>query len=694
LALLAHENVKMSIMNGMSQTVRNDIINDFRDRIRAGKRLRLSKAELEAFIEGFLALLHEVNTEIEIQSLCNAEIKLLEEGYPQASVAKYLTVYRKAIAAAIEDGSLKLTATNSHRYIYQQRITGIHEERFEHWALTYLKYSSEVYESIDQRSQLTNRDKQLNLRLVPVESYLGLLRGFLGKRGMYEARWLATAIAGLTGRRFAEVMAKGTFSLTEHPYLLRFEGQLKTRAARIEGYDIVTLFPANEVLDAINRLRQLPEVKAIARLKGKALSEELNRFNQKLNNICSSALMQVVPPMEGKKTVSVHNLRSLYGAIAVYFFCPPLQHEYVFVQHFLGHVMDSPATGHYFRFALGDENGTLIREKGVLLAKVNQLPLGNPLESQLLELEDEAAPSVEPKTRVKDAKIEMNQATQETVEADSIKAGSNTINPNDLQSLRAEWFSALERLRAEFESQLQAVRKESDAGWFVRRVEELERENLALRLERDRAISQIEGSQDPMDALNQLQAENVELAQKLKLAQDTLDRFRALLNGGEPTDEIENTPESSAAQTFASAPLTQDVPLHEINAWTTSLKNAQPEKPQALLADPQAISPTGTKPLAKTRGPKSGKAFQRAEAIVLGIKDWNRLYPAESFAINAGVLETVFRVHRQAVKEFFDAYQNELWDYHQEIGVESPRWHNRGKDTQKLKAFVTERMQG
>ena len=663
----------------MSQTVRNDIIDDFRDRIQQGKRLRLSKAELQSVVEGFIALLHEVNTEIEIQALCNAEIKLLEEGYPQASVAKYLTIYRKAIAAAIEDSSLPLTNTNSHRYLYQQRMTGIHEERFEHWALTYLKYSSEVYETIDQRSQLTNRDKQLNLRLVPVESYLSLLRGFLNKKGMYEARWLATAIAGLTGRRFAEVMAKGTFSLTEHPYLLRFEGQLKTRTARAEGYDIVTLFPASEVLEAIHRLRQLPEVKAIARLKGNALSEELNRFNQKLNNICSSALMQVVPTMEGKKTVSVHNLRSLYGAIAVYLFCPPLQHEYVFVQHFLGHVMDSPATGHYFRFALGDENGNLMREKGVLLAKVKQLPLGNPLESLWLEVDNDVDLAVEPAAVVTEPKHRENQVSQ-----------SVDKTPNDLQSLRAEWFSALERLRAEIEFQIQDIRKESDAGWFIRRVEGLERENLALRLARDQAISQTDDNESNPEALEQLQAENAELAQKLKLAQDKLDSFRLLLNGSEPTDDAADNPEATADLTIVSAPLTPARPSNEITPLAASVENPQPSFAKAQ----QAISHIDAKPLPKTRGPKSGKAFQRAEAIVLGIKDWNRLYPSESFAINAGVLETVFRVHRQAVKEFFDAYQNELWDYHQEIGVESPRWHNRGKDTQKLKAFVTERMQG
>jgi hypothetical protein len=97
----------------------------------------------------------------------------------------------------------------------------------------------------------------------------------------------------------------------------------------------------------------------------------------------------------------------------------------------------------------------------------------------------------------------------------------------------------------------------------------------------------------------------------------------------------------------------------------------------------RAEAETGAK-----RGPKGGRAFKRAEAIFLKLKEWNRLNPSESFAFNAGILETVFKVHRQAVKDFFDAYKNELWEYHQEIGVESPKWHNRGKDTEKLRAFV------
>ena len=78
--------------------------------------------------------------------------------------------------------------------------------------------------------------------------------------------------------------------------------------------------------------------------------------------------------------------------------------------------------------------------------------------------------------------------------------------------------------------------------------------------------------------------------------------------------------------------------------------------------------------------------------MIIAEKDWNRENPFETFVLNPGLMETVFKVHRQAVKDFFEAYQNEMWEYHQEIGVESPKWHNRGKDTERLKAFVEGRV--
>jgi Telomere resolvase len=673
---------------------RDSIIHAFRNRIQNSERLRLTKDELSNLVSGFIEHLHDIKTENSIRALCVEEIKLLEEGYPQPSVAKYLTVYRKAIGIAIADGSLALTEDNSHLFVHQQRVTGLREQRLEHWALTYLKYTPEVYESIDRRSQLTNRDKQLNLRLVPLAQYLALLQTFLDKKGQFEARWLATAIAGLTGRRFAEVIAKGTFSISSHPYLLHFQGQLKSRAEREEGFDIVTLFPAEVVLEAISRLRRLPEVQRIYELESAELSAELNRFNQKLNNICASALMQVIPPMEGKKAVSVHNLRSLYGAIAVHFFCPELQHEYAFVQHFLGHVMDSPATGHYFRFALCDQQGQLIRDKGVRLKQV--LPL--PIQQSAEEEKQNKIPQEELLYCEKEKAMEGNERSQEypqivlkTVENHKVNA---SMDKNEIQRLSNEWRDEVEQrvagLRAEVEAQLQEIRQENNVAWFVRRVESLERENLKLRLERDRAIAEAIQDQGYSGEIGRLQAENEALAQELRMAQEKLTAFRRLLNDDKDDADLQEIVEKKELEPEKA----RIVPI--------SLAERKKEKASTIDSLPASINGSsghtskykgaGQENTISTRGPKAGKAFRRAESIFLAIKDWNHLHPTESFAINPGVIETIFRVHRQAVKEFFEAYQNELWEYHQEIGVDSPRWHNRGKDTEKLKEFVQERL--
>ncbi len=665
---------------------RDSVIHIFRDRIQNGDRLRLTKDELDKLVNGFIEHLRNAKSEESIKEICADEIRLLEEGYPQASVAKYLTIYRKAISIAIADNSLMITSDNSHLFIHQQRITGLREQRLEHWALTYLKYTPEVYESIDRRSQLTNRDKQLNLKLVPLAQYLELLQTFLVKKGAFEARWLATAIAGLTGRRFAEVVAKGTFSTTSHPYLLHFQGQLKSRVGREEGYDIVTLFPADAVLEAISRLRRLPEVKKIYELETTELSAELNRFNQKLNNICASALMQVVPPMEGKKVVSVHNLRSLYGAIAVHFFCPELQHEYAFVQHFLGHVMDSPATGHYFRFALCDNQGRLIQDKGVRLKQVELLPLCR--EAKVAPEETQEKIQQRKLLYGKEATaIEENESKeglrQMTLTIFKNKKGDASMDKNEIQRLSDEVEQRVAELRADIEMQLQEIRQENNVGWFVRRVESLERENLKLRLERDRAIAEAIRDQSHSGEVGRLQAENEALALELKMAQETLTAFRRLLNDDTDLQKLEEE---------------KPVELKTARVVPLSFTESKAEKAYAIAPPPASTNgstrskETRQEEIVSTRGPKAGKAFRRAESIFLAIKDWNRLHPTESFAINPGVIETIFRIHRQAVKEFFEAYQNELWDYHQEIGVESPRWHNRGKDTQKLKEFVQERL--
>jgi hypothetical protein len=359
--------------------------------------------------------------------------------------------------------------------------------------------------------------------------------------------------------------------------------------------------------------------------------------------------------------------------------------------------MDSPATGHYFRYALSDDQDALLRSKGVMLDKVQELPLGRIEKEPISELDDEllAFDLEQPITAVEGAEVAKEaeakpkrggrrkaqvEVTAVVPEIPDEKPDEATAEPQKVPNdLRSELERRLEQMRAEFESQIKELRQESNVGWFVRRVEGLERENLALRLERDRAIAAVQKTDDT--EIGRLKKEKEAIALELKLAQEKLDTFRRLLNGGD-----------AGATAAGEAIIQQDtadvVAVAEQVPAAAKAEGARPSVPQSAGGGTaRAKAETGAK-----RGPKGGKAFKRAESIFLAVKDWNRLNPLESFAFNAGILETVFRVHRQAVKDFFEAYQNELWEYHQEIGVESPKWHNRGKDTEKLRAFVEEQL--
>jgi Telomere resolvase len=632
-------------------TPRHEIIETYRQRIAQRKHQRLSGQELNDLITGFIETLTHLTSETAIQHQCQTEIKLLEEGYPQTTLAtKYLAKYRKAIEHAIATGTLTLTPTNSHQYQHHQRITGIQTTRTQHWALTHLKYTPEIYETLDKRQSQTNRTKQLNLRPVPLERYLQTLQTLLTHQSPLEARTQAIAIAGLTGRRIGEVLARGTFTLTDHPYLLYFEGQQKSQQKHKTpkerpGYNIITLIPATDLLKQIEQFRQHPDIQQISTLEGEPLKTAINQFDVQINRQCDRHLGQtgIVPVLEGKKNVTVHNLRSLWGAIATHLFCPDHYHEYAFLQHYLGHVLDSAATGNYFRYQLTDPQGNLLREKGILLTQIGALPL---IEEEPLIKEPliEEPPEQEHPTPLLDLLSQDPASMTSKAKAQDPAPELTPSNEPDLLQLRTEWQQTLTQkitaLRSELETQLETqltqLRQTSNTDELISRIETLETENATL-------------------------------TQKLKQAQDKLDRFRQLLNGTD-TPEIDPQPDPD-----------------QIDLTDQTQQSDQPNSNHAIAPD----RPSQAKP----RGPHPGKAFQRAETIVLAIKDWNRLYPSESFAINAGILETVFRVHRQAVKAFFEAYQNELWDYHQDIGVESPRWHNRGKDPQKLKAFVTQSLE-
>ncbi len=364
--------------------LRESITLRYRQRISEGNRSKLSKTELVDLIADFIEQLTTSKSQSQVESLCLSEIALLEEGYPQPTVGKvYLPMYRKAIKNAIDDGQLPLTKKTSHEYSYSKR-TGESGSTREHFALTYLKYDTATYGEFAATSADRNNTKQDNLQAVELESFLAVATNLLQSANPFD---LAAGIAATTGRRFSEVVAKGSFTLADDRYGLLFEGQLKKRT-KADRFLTPCLLPAATVIASIERFRAHPRIIQLSQ----GTPDELNRsLADSVKRSVKTHFGDIVPILPGERAVTVHNLRGVYAQICNYYFCPPDRTTARFLQECLGHVIsqeelqrsNSSATQYYFHYYLVNKLGQHLATKGVLL--------GLPESVEIMASEPEAA---------------------------------------------------------------------------------------------------------------------------------------------------------------------------------------------------------------------------------------------------------------------------------------------------------------
>jgi Telomere resolvase len=349
------------------------IIDRYRQRIAASERTRLTKTDLAELIVEFIDRLSITKNKAKIQELCTAEIALLEEGYPQATIGKvYLPMYRKAIQTAVDDGLLPLTKNTSREYTYSKRNSGETGKAIDHFALDYLKYDSATYSQFAGISAERNNLKQDNLQPVNPDIFLAVAADLLTSADPFD---LAVGIAATTGRRFSEVVAKGTMTATNDLYWISFAGQLKKRT-EADSYLTPCLLPAVIVLDAMERFRQHPRIAALADFSAIEINRSL-ADSVKRSVIRNFGDTGIVPILPSESAVTVHNLRGVYGEICTHFFCPPDRAVSRFVQERLGHVIsvdelkraNSSATQHYFHYYLVDNNGQHLGAKGIKLGE-------------------------------------------------------------------------------------------------------------------------------------------------------------------------------------------------------------------------------------------------------------------------------------------------------------------------------------
>ena len=615
---------------------RPEIIEVFRKRIDQGQRTKLSRDE-----RGILALIlcdqliqmaHDgIDTPEAIRKLCLNEIRLLEEGYPQSSLnSNYLPEYTRIIKAAIADERLPLNEQNSYDQEWIKRDGSRSGVERRHYALDFLTYDLRTQRELRNVTTERNNIRQDNLAPVELDEYIDTIETLLTSDDPIE---LIIAIAAVTGRRHTEVVSLGQFeagqgthlNLQGHPYLLRFAGQQKKAEPIV--YDILTLVPAVDVLEAINRLREQPE---LIELAGKPYDDPdikamVARVDRKVHTLLGKT--NIVPLVEGFQTVSIHRLRGLYGAIAIHYFCPQHQREHRFLQHYLGHVLDgeilpnSRATDHYFHYNLVRE-GKVLSARGVKIPSAGLFPT---MQDNFIP------PEEEPPTPIED-EIEAAQPTEdEPIPQHHPEPDTEDIDTMDralvetLQTIAKQQSQTIET-QAETIAQLQQQQQDLLAQTHAPAVSYEQPEPQPSHTQIIALEQTITHQKERIVVLERALKDAI--AQKREVQQQ-LAQIRSVFNlpseaNGSPSSELQNAPKVERHQS----------------------PGRPPENPEKSVT------------------------YRRAVRTWELTQQWNREQPDKAIQLSKSLLTREFGIHAKAIKTFFDKHITEIEAENKRLGIE------------------------
>lgn len=553
---------------------RGELVARFRDRIALGERTKLSQQERDELVLHFVARLAQCNNEEEAIALCKAEIALLEEGYPVGSIAnQYLPQWRKAISLAIGEGRLPKQNLEPNEF----------GKVYEHWGLKHLLYPNEVHKSLKEKSTAANNQKQDDLQPIRANRFITKAKDLLEGKHPYE--W-AVGLLAVTGRRFSEIVAKGEFKPTSHPYAIAFRGQLKKGIQNLEEaqtFLIAILIESDKVITALDKFRAHPRIEELADLS----PDEINsRFNTSVRHYIKREFeeAEIVPILTGEKSVSAHNLRGVYAEIAVHFFCPPNQATHRFVQAHLGHIIgerelakrkNAGATEHYFHYRLIGAQRQQLNEKGILLEQFGALPTSVELEPEQTEqttiavLQEKqtmaiAQPQAEPQSHSRKSRTpvpselmhQLRDVAARKLNADGSYADVLEAVIAFLQDDKTPAIAtSIESLGATFQ-------------WFTGEVERLREENRALSSRLDQARTELQQLHNQAHEQGELEALRTETARlQAELAQ--FQQIKQMLGGNTGGTEGTAAPTATAVLPIASAPMPASTPQSAHQSKTT-----------------------------------------------------------------------------------------------------------------------------
>ncbi|MCU0551475.1 MAG: hypothetical protein MUC48_19195 [Leptolyngbya sp. Prado105] len=635
---------------------RNEIVQRFRDRIANQERTRLFNDELVALIQCFIDRLKPLDDQAEIDQLCAEELALLEEGYSKATIAKnYIRRYRDAIETATNNGTLSLTQNTLLDYDYNKRngeVVHFHG----HYAYLAMKYDNAEYTAIAHQDNARNNHKQDNLKAVQLDRYLDQARELLASPDHNE---LAVGIAAVTGRRFSEVI-QNKFARTDHPYQLRFAGQLKKRS-ETDAYNTLCLVEATEVWKAIGRFRKLDRIQELQNLTPQQINARMNKSVQRVAALHFGET-GIVPTLDGESATTIHNLRAVYAIAAIHCFCPPTQGDHRFLQEQLGHVVgqrdlqqlqNSGSTAHYFHYYLVDADGNHIGAKGILLDAHTE-PTQPPIQPQLTPQLDPI-----PEAVIAIGNSEAPALPQSTPPAKTTQKTETTPETRFMDAF-AQLSHTIDFLRSEAQEHKQrAEMLQGDRDTLKLEVEILHKRVQALEQSHLNQGAQTEPLKQEIQALR---AENA--AYKAKL--EKLEKFaRSFLDeGNSPTSQ----PDSTLSDQFGN-------------------QSAQP----AIETTLQTVetTPAAPKPTAKrtSRSPGRRSARTKLEGAVRFIQERNQeVEHDQQWAITQSLIGSLTGSNiALTVKPFWSEVKADMERYNHSLALDDRANYGRANEIPQLK---------
>lgn len=310
---------------------------------------------------GFLAQLRGLGGEQEgeIERLCQQEMEAWRARPTMREESSLQEPMRHARNAIRE--YLEVTPAN--------RWKNPKTDAFEHLALKHLNFTVEEWQRInaDSEERFARRRRQ-QLQINQPDAVVALAEALLRSDEWYN---LALGVTVATGRRITEVLKTGIFA-PKTEYTVWFKGQLKTKAEELPAYEIPMLAPADLVITAVTRLRQLQDC---AHLSNDTVSQT---FGPVMRQMTDRHLEGLIPKSDPEQNLYTHLSRSIYGRLCVLYHCPAPAFDLEYMAYILGHHWyfrekdaqkraNLDSTLHYMDYVIGTGHGQVDGRRGIWL---------------------------------------------------------------------------------------------------------------------------------------------------------------------------------------------------------------------------------------------------------------------------------------------------------------------------------------